>query len=973
MQSFLLDRCNLILLLILSVRAASLPHNQSECGSWTDVFVKPEDAQDCGGSHPCHSLSEYISRSQCYFTSNTTVHFLPGTYLLGENITVRGVSNLSLVGSSVNSSPGPSATIQCNRANIGLAFVGCTNLRVQKIAIRYCGRIVPRDAFGMYKYQMVEDIATFTALLVANVNTLTIEEAQVEASTGYGLLVWNIFGDCVVLNSKFLCNNNIDAECYTRSEPPTSGERREISSTGGNALFLLNFRHEPDNCKSSLQITGSQFSRGKNENYFSSLVDRLLYGGGLGILIRPKISLFRIPNYITIYLSNSTFDNNVAPLGANTLIHMQCNRHSHMGHIRVIISNCNFHSGHAGYHGGGLYLYFKNYIFSSYEYSPLVDIDIIQSNFSDNSAMEGGGIAASLSGRIGIVHFRIDACTFHRNKAEIGAGVYVSLQVGLSTSYGIRINETNFSQNVASERGGGVFLTIHTFLFSCQKQTVLLTNCSFRDCRADVGAAVKIDNRYPTASQNLEHCSRPSGLEMLTDVVFNDNRAYTNEHGCTGILHFHNVNHAILEDIQFSNNHCGSVYAFNSNMYCRGQLEFVNNRASSGGAFDLDCSNTSNSSLIYLHPASRLYMANNSALQYGGAIAAREDCGDSVPCFFQFEEERSQQKWKFPNIILENNTAKLSGDSVYVKSADVCTIKDKILQPSSFWSTFKINGVNHPLEIATPSYKVCLCLGSTAGSLPEWMEEDECPQNGHVAVYRGQSFNITVAGVGQYNYPIPSLLRTTVNSVTGSARLGTRQSAQELSSRCTDVTYSITCTESEVKLYLSIIIEYQVKSENAPMLLNLPAVINATLLSCPFGFELTGGTPPTCDCAAPLRQVAGISCDIDTTLIHHPPSMWIGRYATDDVIVVHRNCPFDYCKPGRTSANLSNPDEQCASNRAGILCGACQPGFSLALGTSQCLQCSNIYLLLLIPFFTGRSGSGVPASEVQPHCFRGNH
>ena len=48
--------------------------------------------------------------------------------------------------------------------------------------------------------------------------------------------------------------------------------------------------------------------------------------------------------------------------------------------------------------------------------------------------------------------------------------------------------------------------------------------------------------------------------------------------------------------------------------------------------------------------------------------------------------------------------------------------------------------------------------------------------------------------------------------------------------------------------------------------------------------------------------------------------------------------------------NISNPDEQCAFSHVGILCGACQPGLSLTLGTSQCLQCSNVYLLLLIPF-----------------------
>ena len=256
MQSFRLGMCNLILLLILAVAAASLPHNQSECGSWTDVFVKPEDAQDCDGNHPCHSLSEYTSSSQCYFTSNTTVHFLPGVHLLGENITVRGISNLSLVGSSVNSSQGPSATIQCSRANVGLAFVGGTDLSVWRIAIRYCSRIVPRDMLGTYWYgeymlgtywydykEVGEEIKAFAAVLVADVNTLVIEEARVEASTGYGLLVWNVFGDCVVLNSQFLCNNNFDstAECYVRSESPTSGERREISNGGGNALFLLNF------------------------------------------------------------------------------------------------------------------------------------------------------------------------------------------------------------------------------------------------------------------------------------------------------------------------------------------------------------------------------------------------------------------------------------------------------------------------------------------------------------------------------------------------------------------------------------------------------------------------------------------------------------------------------------------------------------------------------------------------------------
>ena len=33
---------------------------------------------------------------------------------------------------------------------------------------------------------------------------------------------------------------------------------------------------------------------------------------------------------------------------------------------------------------------------------------------------------------------------------------------------------------------------------------------------------------------------------------------------------------------------------------------------------------------------------------------------------------------------------------------------------------------------------------------------------------------------------------------------------------------------------------------------------------------------------------------------------------------------------------------------SGILCGKCQPGLSLALGTSKCLKCSNAYLLVFL-------------------------
>ena len=37
-------------------------------------------------------------------------------------------------------------------------------------------------------------------------------------------------------------------------------------------------------------------------------------------------------------------------------------------------------------------------------------------------------------------------------------------------------------------------------------------------------------------------------------------------------------------------------------------------------------------------------------------------------------------------------------------------------------------------------------------------------------------------------------------------------------------------------------------------------------------------------------------------------------------------------------------------DRSGVLCGACKQNFSLALGSSRCLPCSDYWLFLLVPF-----------------------
>ena len=78
--------------------------------------------------------------------------------------------------------------------------------------------------------------------------------------------------------------------------------------------------------------------------------------------------------------------------------------------------------------------------------------------------------------------------------------------------------------------------------------------------------------------------------------------------------------------------------------------------------------------------------------------------------------------------------------------------------------------------------------------------------------------------------------------------------------------------------------------------------------------------------------------------------MWIK--ITDKGVSYVNWCPFDYCKTLHKKIDNKNPpDSQCAFNRAGRLCGGCEEGYSLAIGSSHCIHCPNNNNLALLIFF----------------------
>ena len=76
--------------------------------------------------------------------------------------------------------------------------------------------------------------------------------------------------------------------------------------------------------------------------------------------------------------------------------------------------------------------------------------------------------------------------------------------------------------------------------------------------------------------------------------------------------------------------------------------------------------------------------------------------------------------------------------------------------------------------------------------------------------------------------------------------------------------------------------------------------------------------------------------------------VWISSAGNQSVAT--SNCPYNYCNREEMNVTLNDSDSQCNYNHSGTLCGGCQSGLCLALGTNQCLHCPNTHLALLLPF-----------------------
>ena len=144
----------------------------------------------------CTTLSEYAREAELYFTSNTTMVFLPGNHTLDTNITVANVTGLMMYGeSSSDNLP----TVVCN-GPVGFSFTNMVDFKLHSIAFTSCSR------------DSSDPLASKYALLFDLVEYAELVNCSFHDNLGTALVVMNT-SITLTGNTNFTCNHCEDDYC----------------------------------------------------------------------------------------------------------------------------------------------------------------------------------------------------------------------------------------------------------------------------------------------------------------------------------------------------------------------------------------------------------------------------------------------------------------------------------------------------------------------------------------------------------------------------------------------------------------------------------------------------------------------------------------------------------------------------------------------------------------------------------------
>ena len=386
----------------------------------------------------------------------------------------------------------------------------------------------------------------------------------------------------------------------------------------------------------------------------------------------------------------------------------------------------------------------------------------------------------------------------------------------------------------------------------------------------------------------------------------------------------------------------GSVY-FTSNGYYGGEVDTQKGDTYGGGLYL--------KTTFSILPSTTVYWKDNHAT-FGGAIYVKQSnpfvycqaqiCIEQEKCFFQLPGQNLSNGINV-QLVFQSNSADAAGSVLYGGAIDSCKLTD--LDSNSSGEVFDMIVYNNDTDYNTTSnvssdpLQICPCESN----------HPDCSKHRYNVphkVYPGETFQVPVVAVGQRNGTVPSKVVSIIDSIQyPRTNLQVSQYLQQANNICTTLNYTLLTPIHSVVIKLH--------AEGSPCTklgdiytLNISVDIRRT---CPPGFNISQ-SEKSCVCEPKLAKYCSITDGVGQITRNSSQQFWIGYDNQSDGLILHPHCPFDYCVNHTVVFPLNNTDQQCAYNRSGLLCGACKEGYSLVLGSSHCMNCTDSHLALLIPF-----------------------
>ena len=865
---------------------------------------------DC--ANECHPLTYYIANTTtAYFTSNATFIFMEGEHLLdvkgsAVRVLINDINNLTLRGDNSTNT-----ILRCGNNTKGLAFTKGSMINIIGITITGCGQhsthTYPITIIDIAVMQIINCIfrsnqygGLYYAENYHTHTTITIDDSIFSNNSEGGALYLTLSsGTCnnIVVSNSMISYNIIHA-----------------LEEGAQSVVLI---HSGANASNTISITDCVLTGNRggwsiicddHTHNIITITTSIIRNNHIGYVISGGGLYLKTGthNNTCITVIASVFDNNlIEGNGAGMLIHTKAAIHSN-----VFIANSNFTNNRvpAGSGGGLCLLLFE---------SVLHVIVITNSLFIDNSLGEGnsgGACMHFISGKTS--HVTVTDSTFINNSfdeaAQMGGGLYIS------SSY--EENDIKIISSIFNSNSAGMVMDI---IDNVHYLTVV--NSSI------------INNLY---GMNLDF----STITVVSNVTINfaDNELTSNSEGVLLLSCVDVFVYAQLSRLVISNND-------NSGIYASGTCKLI---FTGGGTIIANNSSPNDGGGIYLENGAsivnegQMNFINNSALRYGGAIYSSDN---DYKQFFRnygyyilsrpptFSAHDSQASASFIN-----NSALLAGDMLYGGMFLTSTSNFGRRPDVIDCHAIKENGIDlqsatvHPLSpVSSDPIIVCPCVNDRVNCSVKSLSR---------SVYPLQTFNISLVTVGLCGGVTPGFLevRTTPQQDGDIDIVSTSTSGTSTS--CMTHQYAVKLVNS---LISSTILRIDVV--DGIILYNNIGEINISLsiLPCPLGLALDP-TSGYCVCNNDIITVSEVRCNISWMPypIQRSGNNWIAySYDRYNCTIAHSGCPFDYCNTLPVKFAMNASDLQCNHNRSGILCGRCQPGLSLMIGSNKCTNCTDTTLV----------------------------